>query len=129
MEQEDVWPKGCPVFKQRILKKYGSLKFFDPDEDKVFLVHQDRTSFQKKKGANSYELFCTLDNFDCIIDDANQEDMWEVWFCDVAIEEIAKYYNKHQELGVVVYKESEINGSDVDEGGKDNKTSGVLGDV
>ncbi len=45
-----------------------------------------------------------MDHFDDMIDDANEEEKWEVWFQDVAIEEIAKYYNKHKQLGVVVYK-------------------------
>ncbi len=89
------------------------------------MVYQDRTSFQKKKGAKSYELFCILDNFDDMLDGANQEDKWETWFCDVAIEEIAKYYNKRQEFSVVVCKEGKINGSDVDEGDKNNKTNWV----
>ncbi len=56
-EQEDVVPKGCPIFEQRIHKKYGNLRFLDPDEEKLFTVHQDRFSFQKKMGANSSECF------------------------------------------------------------------------
>ncbi len=100
----------------------------DPDGGKVFSVHADRTSFQKKKGANSYELFCILDDFDDIVDDDNQLDKWEEWFCDVAIEEIAEYYNKHKDLGVVVYKEGEINESDVDEDGKEDDAS-IVDDV
>ena len=100
----------------------------DPDGGKVFSVHADRTSFQKKKGANSYELFCILDDFDDIVDDDNQLDKWEEWFCDVAIEEIAENYNKHKDLGVVVYKEGEINESDVDKDGKEDDAS-VVDDV
>jgi len=70
-------------------------------------------------------LFCILDDFDDIVDDDNQEDKWEEWFRDVAIEEIAEYYNKHKELGVVVYKDGEINESDVDEEGKEDDGSVV----
>ncbi len=70
-----------------------------------------------------------MDHFDDMIDDVNQEDKWEVQFCDVAIEEIAKYYNKHKELGVVVYKKGEINESEVDKGSDGNETCGVEVDV
>ncbi len=63
-------------------------------------------------------MFCIMDNLENMIDDANQEDKWEVWFSDVAIEEIAKHCNKHKELGVVVYNKGEISESDVDEGVK-----------
>ncbi len=49
LEQEDVGPKGRSTFKQWILEKYSNLKFLEPEEGKIFSVHQDRTSFQIKR--------------------------------------------------------------------------------
>ncbi len=60
-----------------------------------------------------------------MIDDANKEEKCEVWYHDVVIEEIVQYYNKHKELGVILYKEGKINEGDVDEKSDDDKSCDV----
>ncbi len=63
-EEVNTSVHGDVVLEQKILRKYGGLKFVNPDSGKEFTVHQDWASFEKEKGNNCYELFCTLDGFD-----------------------------------------------------------------
>ena len=107
-EDGGLGPRGCPIIEQKILNKYGGLKWVDPDSGNTFTAHPDKASFQKKRGANSYELFGILDGYDDDTNDEDQSDYWEVWFRDCAIEEIAAYYRSHEDEGVLVYDKGEI---------------------
>ncbi len=114
-EKVDTGPQGDCVLEQRILKKYGGLKFVDPDSDKEFTVHPDQAMFEKERGNNCYELFCTLDGFDDSIAINKQLDLYEPWCRNLAIDEIVEYFKLNDNEGVVVYKEGDIKSSD-DEG-------------
>ncbi len=39
-----------------------------------------------------FELFGVMYRYDDGLKDEEQEDLWEEWFCDCAIDEIAEYY-------------------------------------
>lgn len=111
-EEVGTGPQGDPVLEQRVLRKYGGLKFIDPDTGKEFTVHRDRSCFEKERGNNRYELFCTLDGFDDSIADDQQPDMYEPWCRDLVVDEIAEYYKLHDNEGVVIYKDGDIESSD-----------------
>ncbi len=97
---------------QRILRENGGLKFVDSDLGKELTVHQDQASFEKEKGNNFYELFCTLDGFDDLIADDEQPDKYEPWCCNLVIDEIIENYKLHDNEGVVIYKERDVDSSD-----------------
>ncbi len=96
------------MLEQKVLRKYGGLKFVDPDLGKEFTVHQDQMSFEKEKTKNRYELFCILDGFDDIINDEDRSDLYELWCCNLVIDKIVEYYELHDNEGVVIYKKGDI---------------------
>lgn len=73
-EDEGINSKGCAILEQRILTKYGGLKWVDPDHGQVSTVHSYKASFQKKRGANSYKFFGILKGYDDDVADEDQED-------------------------------------------------------
>ncbi len=74
----------------------------------MYIVHPDEASFQKKWEINAYELFEILDRYDDELADSEQEDKWEVWFCNVTIKEIQEYNKKNPDNGIFVYLKDEI---------------------
>ncbi len=68
------------------------------------MVNPEKASFQKKRGANSYELFGTLTGYNDSIPD--NDNKWEVWFCDCAIK------CSHLEVRVIVCNEDDIKSED-----------------
>ncbi len=74
----------------------------------MYIVHPDEASFQKKWEINAYELFEILDRYDDELADSEQEDKWEVWFCNVTIKEIQEYNKKTPDNGIFVYLKDEI---------------------
>ncbi len=103
-EDEAVWPRGCAITEQEILSKYGGLRWLDQDNGIWFTAHPDKVSSEKKRGATTYELFGIMEGYEDGLPDSEHEDMWEEWFHDCAIDEIAEYYQWHPEEGVIVYK-------------------------
>ncbi len=74
-------------------------------------MHQDWASFDKEKGNTCYELLCTLDEFDDLIADDDQPDKYELWCHNLVINEILKDYKLHDNEGVVIYKDGDIDSS------------------
>ncbi len=67
-----------------------------------------------------------MDGYDDGLKDEEWEDMWEEWFCDCAIYEIAEYCQLHPEEGVIVYKKGEIpKAGDETGGNKVNNDDGI----
>lgn len=69
---------------------------------------------------NTFELFGYMDGHDEEIKDQDQEVIWEEWFCDCAIDKIARYYQLRPVEGVIFYKKGDIPKIE-DEGGSDEK--------
>lgn len=69
--------------------------YFDTDEGHKFTVHLDWASFQNHRGANYYAFFCILNGFDDIVDDDDQIDLYEIWCCEVTVDEVEDYYTKN----------------------------------
>ena len=63
-----------------------------------------------------------MEGYEDGVPDAEQEDMWEEWFHDCAIDEIAEYYQLHPEEGVIVYKNDNIPESGEEGGYNDDRT-------
>ncbi len=87
-EDEGMNAQGCPILEQQILTKYGGLKWVNHNHGKVFTVHLDNASFQKR-GAHCYKLFGTLEGYDDDVGDEDQENQWEEWICNHTIKCIA----------------------------------------
>jgi len=58
-------------------------------------VQQDQASFKNKKGNNCYELLYSLDGFDDLNADDDQPDKYELWCCNLVIDEIVEFYKFH----------------------------------
>jgi hypothetical protein len=81
-ELEKIGPNGDLILEARLTKKYKRLKFFDIDENnKVMTVR--KMIFQQKHGNNLYHVFATMDGFNDVLKDEDEEDdayrqPWEV---------------------------------------------------
>ncbi len=86
-EEKDLGPPDCSSQEQCILHKHRCLRI-DPDCDKLYTVHADKVSFQKRQISNNYELFGILDGYNDEVLDDEQGKKWLIWFQNVAIDEI-----------------------------------------
>ncbi len=55
---------------------------------------------------------CTLDRFDDSNATDDHPDKYELWCCILVVDEIVEYCKLHDNEGVVVYKEGDIDSSD-----------------
>ncbi len=53
-----------------------------------------------------------MDGYDDKLEDSEQEDKWEEWFCNVAIDKIQEYHRKNLDNCVVMYLKGEIPSDD-----------------
>ncbi len=49
-----------------------------------------------------------MDSYDDELEDSEQADKWEEWFCNIAIKEILEYYRKNPDNDNDVYLKDEI---------------------
>ena len=47
---EEWWKKRDPVNKARLLKKFGGLNFYDPDNDVIYKVHIGNMEYETRHG-------------------------------------------------------------------------------
>jgi len=79
-ELEKIGPNGDLILEAHLTKKYKGLKFVDIDENnKVLTVH--KMIFQKKHGNNLYHVFATMDGFNDVLKDEDEENdaYWQPW--------------------------------------------------
>ena len=54
-------PTGDPIFKARLVRKYGGLKWIDPDNNYTLWVsHLNKMSFINQRGKNMYHILATF---------------------------------------------------------------------
>jgi hypothetical protein len=98
-------PNGDIVLEARLLRKYGGIKWFDPDSEQVFTSHMTKMHFEKKRGDNQYNVFGILQGYDMDLaddhpDNIDQSEPWSLssdWY-----EQVALYY-KESSADVVCY--------------------------
>ncbi|KAL3798023.1 hypothetical protein ACHAW5_002626 [Stephanodiscus triporus] len=109
-EKKKVGPGGDAVFRARLLRKYGGLKWFDQDStpQRVFTAHPTKMQFEKVRGNNHYTVFGTLEGYDDSKSDDDLENIefWEPWeFFDDFYDAVCLYYEGSNE--VKCYKKDE----------------------
>ena len=71
------------MFRVRLLRKYGGLKWFDQDStpQHVFTAHPTKMKFKKVWGNNQYTVFVTLEGYSDskLDDDQENSEFWEPW--------------------------------------------------
>ena len=79
-EKKKLIPTRDLIFEAILLRKYGGLKWLDPDNNYTFCVaFPDKTSFKKQRGNNKYHTLATLERYDLSIPPKPQLNMYEVW--------------------------------------------------
>ena len=82
---EETWEKkkigstGDKVQEARLLRKYGGLKWKNPDKNVVFTGRTEKMIFEKKRGNNQYHVFGVADGFDLDVEKEKQPGLWDWW--------------------------------------------------
>lgn len=107
-EYKMLKPSGDPILEARLCRKYGGLKWEDPnnqDKDRPVhpdriqkrVAHPDRMWFQKQRGNNRYNVLATLDEYDFSKEPGQQDDVFEAWEINNEFFEcVTEYYQKIQ---------------------------------
>ena len=105
-EQEKLGPQGNSILEARLTKKYQGLKFFDIDNDnKVMTVH--KMVFSKRRGNNAYNVFATMDGFNCQLNDLHDanDSYWQPWEVNEDLFDCMRaYYVSNTEDNVKYYE-------------------------
>jgi len=105
-EQEKLGPQGNSILEARLTKKYQGLKFFDIDNDnKVMTVH--KMVFSKRRGNNAYNVFATMDGFNCQLNDLHDanDSYWQPWEVNEDLFDCMRaYYLSNTEDNVKYYE-------------------------
>ena len=65
------------MFEERLVRKYGSLKWIDPDNEFSLRVdHPNKMKFNKQWGNNKYNIFATMEGYDLNIPHDSQSDLY-----------------------------------------------------
>ena len=78
-----------------MIRKYGGLKWFDPDDNVEFTEHPNKMYFKKKRGKNRFLILGILDGFDLDCDENHERNLnlSEPWtLSDDFFEQITLYY-------------------------------------
>lgn len=79
-EKKKIGPQGDVIFEQRLVRKYGNLKWLDPDNNFSLRVsHPERMSFTKARGNNKYDILATMNGYDLDGSAESQNDLYDVW--------------------------------------------------
>ena len=78
-EKKTIGPKGDVVQEARLLRKYGGIKWFNPDRNMVFTARTDMMYFEKKRGDNQYHIFGVADGYDLKVDRDKQPGLLDWW--------------------------------------------------
>ena len=78
-EKRMIGPRGDKVQEARLLRKYGGIKWLNPDRNKVFTARTDMMYFEKKRGDNQYHILGVADGYDLNVDQCKQPGLWDWW--------------------------------------------------
>jgi hypothetical protein len=100
---EEEWEKvavganGDDVLEARMVRKYGGIKWLDPDNGyRLCIGHPDMMFFQKMRGRNKYLIFATYQGYDLTKTPDEQSDKYDPWEKSEYdfYEEVIKYYEQ-----------------------------------
>ena len=77
-----------------MVRKYGRLKWLDPDtEYSRRTSHPGLMYFEKKRGNNRYHIFAVKDGYDYAREPDKQKELWDVWeLTDDFYEQVCEFY-------------------------------------
>ncbi len=80
-EKKVLGPSDDEIFEARLVRKYGGLKQFDPDENAKFVAHSNKMHFEKKRMNNQYMILVIKDGFDLDYEEnhVSNVDLLEPW--------------------------------------------------
>ena len=78
-EKRMIGPRGDKVQEARLLRKYGGIKWLNPDRNMVFTARTDMMYFEKKRGDNQYHILGVADGYDLNVDQCKQPGLWDWW--------------------------------------------------
>ena len=100
-EKEKVGPKDDNILEARMVRKYGGIKWLDPDNGfRVCEAHPDSMAFEKKRDKNKYNIFATYYGFELGKDLDAQKDKYEFWEKTDDYDQLADYYKDSKEVKV-----------------------------
>lgn len=105
-EMEKIGPNGDIVLEAWLLRKYGSIVWFDPDSQQIFKAHPTKMHFEKKRGDNQYNVFGMLEGYKVELDEnhPDNQDKWEPWSLSRDwYEQVALYYKEQSSPDVLCY--------------------------
>lgn len=108
-EMAKISPAGDGLLEQRLLRKYGGLKWKDPvDPDIVLTVHLTKMEFKKERGNNQYVIIATKHRFDFTQDEMHEDNIfkWDPWGFSTAFYDAVYEFNKDNRL-VLCYTKGE----------------------
>ena len=106
-EKKRIGPQGDSVFQTRLVRKYGGLKWLDPDDgDSLRTAHPEQMFFEKKKGNNQYHVFAMKAGYDQNKEPELQKDAWDVWAFESPLYDQVTEYNA-EKVGVMVYQQDD----------------------
>ena len=83
-ETKKIGYNGSAIFDARLVGKYGSLKWLDPDNELSLRVpHTNTITFNKHWGNKKYNIFSTMEVCDINIPHESQSDFYDVWVTDI----------------------------------------------
>ena len=83
---EEEWEKvpisanGNDVLEARLVRKYGGIKWLDPDNGhRLCIAHPNNMFFEKKRGNNKYLIFATYKGYDTSKKPDEQHELYDPW--------------------------------------------------
>ena len=94
-EKKKLGNTGDPIFEIILVRKYGFLKWIDPDNSyTLWVAHPNRIYFNKKSRNNKYHICATLEEYDLSIPPEAQLNFYKVWWSETDFFEQIIYYYK-----------------------------------
>ena len=87
-----IGTNGDAIFEARIVRKYVSLKWLDPENEYIIRVaHPNGMNFHKHQGNNNYNISAKIQVYDLNIPHDSQSDLYDFWvtntdFCEQVID-------------------------------------------
>jgi len=79
-EKKKIRPSGDSIFEARLVRKYGGLRWLDPDSNFSLRVsHPERMAFTKARGNNKYDVLATMNGYDPDSSPESQPALYDVW--------------------------------------------------
>ena len=112
-------PSGNNYLQARMVKKYGGLKWLDPDSDySPRTAHPNMMYFHKQHGRNAYHILACMDGYDFDKSPSDQVEKYDAWaMTDDLYAQIVDYYNNNtdDEMKVKCYTKDADCDSEEDE--------------